>query len=604
MTDNQRAENIKLQGIAVSPGIIIGKARLVDRSKQKIVYQYLIDEKDLNREVERFRNALLVTKQQIAAVKNNMPEQLKQHAFILDTHLMILDDSMVSEATTKTIVEEKINAEWALKKSVQKINKIFSEIEDEYLRDRSNDVENVAERILRNLAGKEQDSLSVINERVIIVAHNLSPADTSELNTSKIMGFITDIGGRTSHTAIMAQALEIPAVVGLESATNVISDGCLLIVDGYKGEVIINPDVNIISAFQEKQTYYDKYKSSILRLNYLPSETTDGHRVTLKANVEFFEEIAAAKDHGAEGIGLYRTEYLYLRSKEIPDEDELYKDYKQVAEIILPETVTIRTLDLGGDKILTHYQTAKEMNPALGLRAIRFCLKEPDIFKSQLRAILRASAHGNVRILFPMISGFQEFLDVKKILGEVMNDLESRKVEYDRDIKIGIMIEIPSAVTIADILAKHVDFFSIGTNDLIQYALAIDRVNEHVAFMYEPYHPAVIRMIKQTVDAARDAGIEVSLCGEMAGDPMCASILLGIGIDELSMNSGSIPLIKKIIRSISRKEAMNDLNHIMELTTAREIKKFIEKNLERFIPELKDKNTLKPPGNNSLSIGN
>jgi len=598
MTNNKNGQNVRLQGIAVSPGIIIGKARLVDRSKQKIVYQYIVNENDLNREVERFRNALQATRDQIAAVKNTMPEQLKQHAFILEAHLMILDDSMVADSTVKAIMEEKINAEWALKKSVQKVNKIFNEIDDEYIRERFSDVENVAERILRNLAGKGQETLTVTDENVIIVAHNLSPADTTELNTSKILGFITDIGGRTSHTAIMAQALEIPAVVGLETATNIIADGCLLIVDGYKGEVVINPDVNLISAFQEKQTYYEKYKSSILRLSYLPSETTDGHRVTMKANIEFVEEITAAKDHGAEGIGLYRTEYLYLRSKGIPDEEELFNDYKQVAQIIQPEAVTIRTLDIGGDKLLSSYQTAKEMNPALGLRAIRFCLKETDIFKSQLRAILRASAFGRVQILFPMISGLQELLDVKKVLAEVMRDLKRRKVEYDHDIKIGIMIEIPSAVTVADILARHVDFFSIGTNDLIQYALAIDRVNEHVAFMYEPYHPAVIRMIMQTVKAARDAGIEVALCGEMAGDPMCASILLGIGIDELSMTSGAIPLIKKIIRSISRKQAMDDLNHIIGLTTAMEVKDFIEKNLDRFIPDIKDKNALQPSGNN------
>jgi phosphoenolpyruvate-protein phosphotransferase (PTS system enzyme I) len=586
MTGNKNGQNVRLQGIAVSPGIIIGKARLIDRSEQKIVYQYLVNENDLAREVERFKNALQATREQIISIKNKMPEQLKQHTFILDTHMMIIDDSMVSDATVKTILEEKINAEWALKKSVQKINKIFSEIEDEYIKGRATDVENVAERILRNLAGKDLESLSVISESVIIVAHNLSPADTSELNTSKILGFITDIGGRTSHTAIMAQALEIPAVVGLETATSAVTDGCLIIVDGYKGEVIINPDINLISAFQEKQTYYEKYKSSILRQSYLPSETTDGHRVTLKANIEFIEEITTAKEHGAEGIGLYRTEYLYLRSKGIPEEEELFNDYKQVAEIIHPEEVTIRTLDIGGDKFLSYYQMAKEMNPALGLRAIRFCLKEPDIFKSQLRAILRASAYGKIRILFPMISGLQELLDTKKILTEVMNDLKRRKIKYDRDIKIGIMIEIPSAVTVADILARHVDFFSIGTNDLIQYALAIDRVNEHVAFMYEPYHPAVIRMIMQTVKAARDAGIAISLCGEMAGDPMCAPILIGLGIDEFSMNSGSIPLIKKIIRSISREGATDDLAHIMELTTAAEVRNFILKNQERFLPGL------------------
>lgn len=598
MTNNKNGNNIRLQGIAVSPGIIIGKARLVDRSKQKIVYQYIINTKDLNREVNRFRAALNETKDQLSAVKNNLPEQLKQHAFILDAHLMILEDNMITDATVKAIIEEKINAEWALKKSVQKVSKIFNEIEDEYIRERFSDVENVAERILRNLAGKGQEKMAVADENVIIVAHNLSPADTSELNTSNILGFITDIGGRTSHTAIMAQALEIPAVVGLETATNVVSDGCLLIVDGYKGEVIINPDVNLISAFQEKQTYYEKYKSSILRLSYLPSETTDGHRVTLKANIEFIEEITAAKDHGAEGIGLYRTEYLFLRSKGVPDEEELFNDYKKVAQIIKPESVTIRTLDLGGDKILSSYQTEKEMNPALGLRAIRFCLKETDIFRSQLRAILRASAFGRVQILLPMISGLQELLDVKKVIAEVKRDLKRRKIKYDNNIKIGAMIEIPSAVAIADILAKHVDFFSIGTNDLIQYALAIDRVNEHVAFMYEPYHPAVIRMIMQTVKAARDAGIEVALCGEMAADPMCASILLGVGIDELSMTSGAIPLIKKMIRSISRKQAMDDLNHIMELTTTSEVKEFIEQNLDRFVPDIQDKDILQPSESN------
>ncbi|MBN1627201.1 MAG: phosphoenolpyruvate--protein phosphotransferase [Deltaproteobacteria bacterium] len=594
MRNNKNGTNVRLQGIAVSPGIIIGKARLIDRSKQKIIYQYIVNEKDLSGEVERFKNALQTTRDQIASVKNNLPDQLRQHAFILDAHLMILDDSMITDATIKSIVEEKINAEWAIKKSVQKISKIFNDIEDEYIKERFSDVENVVERILRNLSGKEQESLAVSDENVIIVAHNLSPADTTEMNTSKILGFITDIGGRTSHTAIIAQALEIPAVVGLETATSVINDGCLLIVDGYKGEVIINPDVNLISAFQQKQNYYEKYKSSILRLCYLPSETTDGHRVTLKANIEFVEEIAAAKDHGAEGIGLYRTEYLYLRSKGIPEEEELFNDYRQVAEIIHPESVTIRTLDIGGDKFLSNYQSSKEMNPALGLRAIRFCLKEQEVFRSQLRAILRASAFGHVQILLPMISGLQELIDFKKILAEVRTDLEKRKVEYDRDIRIGIMIEIPSAVTVADILAKHVDFFSIGTNDLIQYALAVDRVNEHVAFMYEPYHPAVIRMIMQTVKAARDAGIEVALCGEMAGDPMCAPILLGIGIDELSMNSGTIPLIKKVIRGVSRKEAIEDLNHILGLTTAQEVRSFIEKNADRFLPYIKEINSLQP----------
>ena len=589
MTGHNSGKNIKLQGIAVSPGIIIGKARLVDRSKQKIIYQYLINEKEIHNEVERFREALKATKEQIITLRDRMSDQIKEHSFILEAHLMIVDDSMVTDTTINTILEEKVNAEWALKKSVQKIRNFFEEIDDEYIRDRINDVENVAERILRNLAGKGQDSLSEIDDRVIIVAHDLSPADTSELNTAMVVGFITDVGGRTSHTAIMAQSLKIPAVVGLESVTNQVQDGDLLIVDGYNGEIVVSPDKDTIVVYEEKQDYLERYRSSIVRLSYLPSETIDGYRLAVKANIEFLEEVVSAKDHGAEGIGLYRTEYHYMRSRGIPEEEELFDDYRQVAEIMSPAPVTIRTLDLGADKFLSDHELAREVNPALGLRAIRFCLKETEIFKSQMRAILRASAFGRIQMMFPMISGLQELIEAKKILQVVMTDLEREKIAFDRNMKIGIMIEVPSAVTMADILARHVDFFSIGTNDLIQYALAIDRVNEHVAYMYEPYHPAVIRMITQTVKFAKDAGIEVALCGEMAGDPFCASLLLGMGIDELSVNTGTIPLLKRIIRSFSREDAVNDLKKIIELTTSRDVRKFIMDRMETSLPELLEK---------------
>lgn len=588
MTDQKPTKDIKLKGIAVSPGIAIGKARLVDRSRQKIIYQYLINEKEIHNEVKRFTEALQATKEQIITFKNRMSDQVREHSFILDAYLMIVDDSMISQTTVNTILAEKINAEWALKKSVQKIRKFFQEIDDEYIRDRMNDVENVAERILRNLSGKEQDSLSEIEDRAIIVAHDLSPADTSQLDTAMVIGFITDVGGRTSHTAIMAQSLKIPAVVGLESVTRRVQDGDLLIVDGYNGEVIVSPDEATVTIYKEKQDYLEGYRTSILRLSHLPSETVDGYKLSVKANIEFLEEVVSAKDHGAEGIGLYRTEYHYMQSRGIPDEEELFDDYRQVAEIMAPAPVTIRTLDLGADKLLADHDLAREVNPALGLRAIRFCLKEPEIFKSQIRAILRASAFGRIQMMFPMISGLQELLDAKKMYQEVMNDLEREGIDFDRDMKIGIMIEVPSAVTIADILARHVDFFSIGTNDLIQYALAIDRVNEHVAYMYEPYHPAVIRMIIQTVKAAKDEGIEVALCGEMAGDPFSASILLGAGVDELSANAGAIPILKKIIRSISREEAVNDLKQIMKLTTAREVRKFATCKMERALPELKE----------------
>lgn len=590
MIDKQKARNHLLKGIPVSPGIIIGKVRLVDRSRVKIFYQYLIGEKSVDAEVERFKEALDSAKEQILSLKDGMPDQIREHAFILDTHMMIMNDSMLSDSTVNTILEERINAEWALKKSVQNIRQLFEQIDDEYIRERINDVENAAERILRNLSGKNHESLAEIDERVIIVAHDLSPVDTSEMNVGKIMGFITDKGGRTSHTAIMARSLKIPAIVGLESATNQIQDGALIIVDGNAGQVIVDPDDETIIVYQEKQLEHQRYVSSIVRTSHLPAETQDGRHITINANIEFLEEVVVAKDHGAEGIGLYRTEFLYLRSKGLPQEDELFDDYKQVAEIMAPDPVTVRTLDLGGDKFSSYMSLNKEMNPALGLRAVRFCLKEPKIFKSQLRAILRASAFGNVRVMFPMISGLQEILKCKQILKDVMKDLDKAGIEYNRDIQIGIMIEIPSAVTMADVLAKHVDFFSIGTNDLIQYALAIDRINEHVAYMYQPFHPAIIRMIRQVVQTANRVGVSVALCGEMAGDPMCLPILLGLGLDELSMNAGAIPEIKSTIRAISEKRAKTDFEDVLlGLDTAEKVRDFIIENMKPYLPSAEQK---------------
>ncbi|MBW2207092.1 MAG: phosphoenolpyruvate--protein phosphotransferase [Deltaproteobacteria bacterium] len=589
-----------LRGIAVSPGIIIGKARIIDRSRVKILYQYLIDEKQVHKEVERLKDALRATQEQIVTLKNRMPEQIKQHAFILDSHVMMIQDGMLSDSTINTILQEKINAEWALKKSIQNIGLLFDQVEDEYIRERFNDVENLGEKILRNLAGKEQESLQEIDERVIIVAHDLSPVDTSEMNIAKVMGFITDVGGRTSHTAIMAQSLKIPAVVGLESVTRQVRDGTLLIVDGNRGEVIIDPDDDAIILYQEKQLEHQRYESSIVKIGRLPAETMDGHKITIKANIEFLEEVVAAKDYGAEGIGLYRTEFLYLRGQEFPREEELFEDYKQMAEIMAPTAVTIRTLDLGGDKFSSKLALDREMNPALGLRAIRFCLKQPEIFKTQLRAILRASAFGEIRLLIPMISGLQEILDTKEILEAVMAGLQKEGLAYDADIKTGIMIEIPSAVAVADILARHVDFFSIGTNDLIQYALAIDRVNENVAFMYEPFHPAILRMIQQVVKAAKNAGIGIALCGEMAGDPLCVFILLAFGIDELSMNAGNIPLIKKAIRSVNMEEVRADLEHIFQLDTAQRVRAFITERVKQLVPDL-DKRAFALEAPNSIS---
>ena len=592
MTDHEAAGQKELRGIAVSPGIIIGKAHLVDRSRAKILYQYLVNDDQLSREVERFKEAIRITEEQLVTMKSRMPAKAKEHAFILDSHLMILEDSMLRDSSIEMILTEKINAEWALKKSLEEIRQAFEQIDDEYISNRISDVENVTERILRNLSGEAQESLGEINERVIIVAHDLSPADTAELNINRVKGFITDVGGRTSHTAIMAQALEIPAVVGLESVTNLVQEGDLLIVDGSTGEVVVNPDDAAIIHYQEKHLRDEEYKSSIARTSHLPAETLDGHRIVVKANIEFLEEAAAARDNGGKGIGLYRTEFLYLRSKGLPREEELFEDYREVARTVAPDTVTIRTLDLGGDKFDSDFLVGNEINPALGLRAIRFCLKEPEIFKTQLRAILRAGVYGNVQLMLPMISGLREILDAKEILGQVRDELDREKIEYDRNMKLGIIIEVPSAVTMAEVLAHHVDFFSIGTNDLIQYSLAIDRVNEHVAYMYQPFHPAIIRMIQQVVNAAKNAGIGVFLCGEMAGDPLCVPILISLGIEELSMNARSIPLIKKIIRSISIEEARRDVEKIIKLNTAKEVRAYIVDRMKVLVPELEEKGYL------------
>ena len=592
MSNHDVAGQKNMKGVAVSSGIIIGKAHLVDRTKTKILYKYLINDEEVNSEVERFENALLTTEQQLVRLKNGMSEHVKEHSFILDSHLMILKDLMLKDSTIKRILDEKINVEWALKKSLVAIRQNFEQIDDDYISNRINDVEYVTERIFRNLSGKDQQGLDTINQRVIIVAHDLSPADTTELNVDRVKGFITDVGGRTSHTAIMAQALDIPAVVGLETITVQVSEGDLLIVDGSTGDVIINPDDNTILSYEDKKFQHEEYKSNIARVSHLPAESIDGHRISITANIEFLEEVAAVKSHGGKGIGLYRTEFLYLRSRGIPSEEELFEDYREVAEIIAPNPVTIRTLDLGGDKFVSKIEMATEMNPALGLRGIRLCLKLPDIFKSQLRAILRASAYGKVKLMFPMISGLQEILDADKIMREVKDELDHKKIGYDHDIKIGVMIEVPSAVTMAETFAQYVDFFSIGTNDLIQYALAIDRINEHMAFMYQPFHPAILKMIKYVVDSGKKAGINVSLCGEMAGDPLCLPLLMGLGIDELSMNSSAIPLSKKVIRSLSMEDARADLKHVITLGTAREVRTYLLDRMKVLLPELLEKGYL------------
>jgi phosphotransferase system enzyme I (PtsI) len=573
-----------IKGIGVTAGIIIGKAYLVDRRKIEAPARVL-PEFQVPQEVERFLDAVEESKKQLRSAKEKLlHEDAASLSYILDTHLLLLEDKKLIENTVETIKQSWINSEWALKINLDRVRKVFDSIDDEYLKSRKTDMDYVGERILRNLMGKETESISQIKEEVIIVAHDLSPADTAHMAKDKVTAFVTDMGGRTSHTAIMARSLEIPAVVGSETATHSINTGDTLIVDGITGVVVVNPSPEIMQEYQERQRVRQKMERELFQYRDLPAETLDGYRVKVLANIELVEEIPSVLQHGAEGIGLYRTEYLYLNRKDLPSEEDHFQAYKKVVEGIYPHPAVIRTLDIGGDKFISHMDLAEEMNPAMGLRAIRFSLREVDIFKVQLEAILRASAYGKVKILFPMISGATEIREVKKILNEVRLNLSAEGVPFDPKMEIGIMIEVPSAVTIADILAKEVDYFSIGTNDLIQYSLAIDRVNESVTHLYQPLHPAVLRLVKDVVKAAHHAGIRVAMCGEMAGEPLYVPILVGLELDELSMNVLSIFRVKKILRAYTLRECKDLVQESLQLSTSEEIEELVRACLRKKFP--------------------
>jgi phosphotransferase system enzyme I (PtsI) len=581
----QQQINKFIQGIGASPGIVIGKAYLVERFKVRLP-QKQIEPGQVEEEVKRFLNAIQESQNQLTEIKEKILDpQVRKHSFILDVHLMILDDEMLIQDTVDTIRKKKVNAEWALDLTLEKLDMAFKAIEDEYLRERRSDLHYVAARIFRNLLGKKHDDITRIKGKVIVVAHDLSPADTLQMNLEHVAGFITDIGGKVSHTAILSRSLGIPAVVGIEVATSLINGGDPLLIDGETGEVVINPTEAVSQSFLKRKRRTRAIEREILKYASLPAETRDGVRVRLQANIEMVEEVSSAKMHGAEGIGLYRTEILYLNRKDLPTEDEHFQTYRRLVENIYPATATIRTLDIGGDKFLPDYSKNNELNPALGLRAIRFSLKEVEIFKTQLRGILRASVHGKLRVLFPMISGIEEIRQAKAILEEVKKGLARARAPFGEKIEIGAMIEIPSASDIADILAREVDFFSIGTNDLIQYALAVDRINEHVSYLYEPLHPAVLRIIRRVVQSGHHAGIPVAICGEMAAEPAYAVVLLGLGLDEFSMNPVSIPKVKKVLRMARFEETRSLVEHLFQFPTASEVERFLRDWMAKRFPE-------------------
>jgi len=554
---NEQSLEKRITGIAGAPGICIGKAYLVDSGGVDVIKKYSLEENEIKAEVARFKTAVNSAKNELKEVIRNTPQALGEHVQILETHLLLFKDKMLYEKTIKAIENNGFNAEWALKTIVDETKRIFKNIEDEYLKSRGADIVHVADRIMLNLTGAVEINIADIRKRVILVAKDLSPAQTSQIQLDKIMGFVTDKGGTASHTSIIARTLELPCVLGLENATSQIKNDDIIIVDGLEGIVIINPDEETLLEFEHKKKDYEQRQAEVTRTSHLPARTKDGTTINVMGNIEFAEEVVSVKDHGGDGVGLYRTEFLYMNRDNYPDENEQFEKYREVAELMSPGEVIIRTLDINGDKALKYNRDQlPETNPALGLRAIRFCLKRKEIFKSQLKAILRASYFGKVKILFPMISSLGEVLEAKKILAQCKNELDDNKIKWDRGIKTGIMIEVPSAAIIADILAKEVDFFSLGTNDLVQYTLAIDRGNEEVAHLYNELNPAVLRLIKNTVTVAEKYKIDISICGEMAGNPLNIPLLLGLGIKNLSMYPHGIPQIKQIIRELKIKDTI------------------------------------------------
>ena len=581
-----KKNDLLLKGIGVSSGIIIGKAFVVDTNEIELSAILLNTEAAINQEIKGLKQALIKSKQQLLKLKRKLEHMKHKEAYyIIDAQILILEDKLLVENITTAIKEKKIDAASAVKDTTRGLSKIFDNLGDEYLKERKTDIDYIGERIVANILGRKQQDTLTIKEKSIIVAHDLSPADTANLDVGVVMGFVTNVGGKTSHTAIMARALEIPSVVGLKKVTQEVNSGDTIIVDGTMGVVIIRPTAETLQEYSEKKQKYEQLGKELFKYKNLPAETPDGFHVKLLANIELIDELSSVLEYGAEGIGLYRTEFIYLNRKELPTEEEHFKIYKKVIKKISPYPVTIRTIDLGGDKFLSHIDLAEEINPVLGLRAIRFCLKEVNIFKTQLRAILRASAFGELKILFPMISGMQEILQIKAILEEAKDELTKENLSFNPDIKIGIMIEIPSAATIADMLAKEVDFFSIGTNDLIQYTLAIDRVNEQVSYLYNPLHPAVIRLIKTIVEAAHSTGIEVAICGEMAGEPLYLPLLLGLGINQLSMNPQCILKMKKILRAITCTESHEIVKALDQFKTGVEMENFMKQEMKKRFPE-------------------
>jgi phosphotransferase system enzyme I (PtsI) len=566
-----------MKGIGVSPGIVIGKVLLKEENKIVIEKKNIISCKD---EITRFKTAMENSKVEIQEIYNNVLKNIgEEEATIFEAHLMILEDPEMSQQIEKEIQDNSVNAEWALKQTSETFIAMFEAMDNEYMKERAADIKDVTSRLMKKLLNIEEVNFGQLASEVIIVANDLTPSDTSQIDKKKVLGFITEIGGRTSHSAIMARTLEIPAIVAVKDITKKVKNGDLIVFDGEEGLIFVNPEEKIVKQYEEKKAEYNKSQKELSLLIGKKSTTTDGVTVELAGNIGTPKDLESVLGNDCEGIGLFRSEFLYMDRKTAPSEEEQFAAYKEVAEKMKNKTVGIRTLDVGGDKELDYLNLPKEMNPFLGYRAIRVCLDKVDIFKTQLRAILRASAFGNVKIMFPMISSVEELRAAKVILEEVKTELHSEKIEFNESLEVGIMIEIPAAAIISDLLAKEVDFFSIGTNDLIQYTTAVDRMNEKISHLYNPFHPALLRLVKTVIDNAHSENKWVGMCGEVAGDPKLIPILIGMGLDEFSMSPISVLRARAIIRNISQEKmkdlALQDIN----LPTAVEVEEFIEKNI-------------------------
>ena len=588
MADTGNPGEKVLHGIAVSPGVCRGKILLLTDSRVDSVPRRTISADEVPEQLARLQRAVSETRKQLLAVQEKVNTGMgAKDASIFDAHLLVLEDPTLLDEVGKFVTTELVNIEFAFAQVAEKYAKTLETIDDEYLRERAADMRDVTERLLHNLLGIYQElDLKHLKEPYIIVAHDLSPSRTAMLDKKNVLGFATDVGGKTSHTAIMARSLRIPAIVGLGAASGTLRDGQYALLDGYHGKLVINPTDQTLFEYGQLVRKHVGRDEKLRDTVDKPAVTLDGVRITLSANIEGSADVEQVRSGGAEGVGLFRTEYLFLNGDRLPTEEQQFQAYHTVAAALRPAPVIIRTLDLGGDKFMAHLNVPSEMNPFLGYRAIRFCLQEKDIFRAQLRAILRASVEGNVKLMYPMISGLDELIQANALLDECKAELRKEGVAFDEKMEVGAMIEIPSAALTADALARRVNFFSIGTNDLIQYTLAVDRLNEKIAHLYEPTNPSVLRLIKMTADAAHAAGIWVGVCGEMAGDPLMVPLLLGLGMDELSVSPSSVPQIKYLVRRVKMSEAKEIADAALRSESSQEIMESAQRLVRSVAPGL------------------